>query len=173
MIGLFRFIGIINGAIWFGSTFFYVVIAGPAYFSAEMKLLLGRFFPVYADPFSLVLLGKYYVLQKVCGTIALVYLLWEWLYFGKTLPRMLLYCLVAVFAFGVLGGYAVQPKMKEWHNVKHLQGYTQDQRKSAANSFAALRGFVHVTNAFACLTLMFYVWRLNNPTDAPRFGKKR
>ncbi len=173
MIGFLRFIGIINAAVWFGSTFFYTLVAGPVFFSEEMKQLLGRMFPVYADPFSLVLLGKYYVLQQICGALGLFHLLCEWLYSGKALPRLLIYSLIAVFAFGLLGGYAVQPTMKKQHNVKYVRGYTEDQRKSAANSFSLLRGYVHVTNAFACLTLLFYVWRMNNPADAPRFGKRR
>lgn len=173
VIGFLRFVGIVSAAVWFGSTFFYTLVAGPAFFSEDMRRLLGGAFPAYSDPLSMVLLGRYYVLQQVCGAIALFHLLVEWLYTGKAFPRMLTYALMAVFAVGLLGGYAVQPKMKQWHAVKYVKGYTPEQRKQAENSFALLRGFVHVTNALATITLMIYVWRLHNPPDAPRFGKKR
>ena len=173
MIGFLRFVGVVNAAVWFGSTLFFTLAVWPAFFSPEMKSLLGRAFPVYAEPLALVALGNYYVLQQVCGVVALFHLLVEWLYSGRGLPKLLIGALLAVFAVGLLGGYAVKPQMRSLHDKQYDRNYSVEQKKRMANSHSLLRGFVHVTNALACVTLMIYVWRLNNPPDAPRFGKRR
>jgi hypothetical protein len=41
MIGILRFIGIANAAVWFGSLIFFTVVVGPAFFSEGMINLFG------------------------------------------------------------------------------------------------------------------------------------
>ena len=41
MIGLLRFVGILNAAVWFGTAIFFSFGAGLVPFSPEMKTLLG------------------------------------------------------------------------------------------------------------------------------------
>jgi hypothetical protein len=173
VIGFLRFVGIVNTAVWFGATLFFTLAVWPAFFSPEMKGLLGRAFPIYSEPLALVLLGKFYLVQQVCGAVALFHLLLEWLYSGRGQPKFLVFALLGVFAVGLIGGYAVKPQMRTLHDKQYDRGYSAEQKKKLANGHSLLRGFVHVTNALACVTLLVYMWRLSNPPDAPRFGKRR
>lgn len=173
MIGFLRFVGIVNAAVWFGSTFFFTLVGGPVFFSEDAKLFFRDAFPVWSQSLWFMSLGKYYALQQVCAFIALLHLLAEWLYTGKGLPRALVYALIGLCAVAVLGGHAIQPKLKQWHRVRYAPGYTVQQQKEAENALAVLRGFVHVTNVLAAATLLVYVWRLNSPNESPRFGKRR
>jgi hypothetical protein len=172
VIGFLRFVAVINASVWFGSTLFFTLVASPALFSPEMKQLLRGAFEVYADPIALILLGRYYVLQQVCAGIALLHLLMEWLYTGRALPRAIIYTLMGMLAVALIGGHAVQPKMVQWHVVKHARGYTPEQRKRAQDAFGILRGFVHITNVLMAVGLLVYVWRVAAPPDVPRFNSR-
>ena len=85
MIGFLRFVGILNAAVWFGTAIFFTFGAGLAPFSPEMKNLLGPGqLPLFLgghrpDPHRALL-----SLSVACAVVAVLHLLAEWLYLGKS-----------------------------------------------------------------------------------------
>lgn len=169
MIGFLRFIGVVNASIWFGSAIFFTFVAGPTFFSDEMKRL---FPPPYNGLAAQMLLQKYFLLNHVCALIALTHLALEKLYAGRVLERFTLGILITIFGLSLLGGYWLQPKLKELHRI-HYRGPVA-QREAAGKSFRAWHGVSQTANLAMTAGLLFYLWRvtsLNNPSRLPGFRK--
>ena len=72
-----RFLSLVNAAVWFGSAIFFTFSAGPAFFSAAMKELLGGGYAYYSGAVAQIVIERYFALQQACGLIALVLLVLE------------------------------------------------------------------------------------------------
>lgn len=168
MIFSLRFIGVINAAIWFGSAIFFSFIGGPAIFSADMKSLLGPAYPIYSGAIAQIVIERYFLLQHVCGAIALVHLFAEWLYTGRPLHRLMLWMVVGAFILGLIGGLGLQPYMKNLHRIKYAMQTTPAQKEEAAASFRVWHGASQVMNLVVMFGLLYYFWQLANPPVAPR-----
>jgi hypothetical protein len=170
VIGFLRFIGVVNAAIWFGSAIFFTFVAGPSFFSEEMK----HFFPPPHNGLAAqILLKRYFFLHYCCGGVALVHLILERLYTGRTLERFTSGLLVAILGLSLLGGFWLQPKLSSLHRVAY-RGPTTEQRAEAAESFRAWHGVSQAINLFMTAGLLFYLWRvtsLNHPARVPGFRK--
>ncbi len=170
MIGLLRFVGILNAAVWFGTAIFFTFGAGPATFSPEMKSLLGsNNFPYFSGAIAEILIARYFHLQIICGAVAVVHLLAEWLYLGKYPHKIQLGLLVALCSVVLIGGYWLQPKMKALHAVKYGLNTRPEVREAADRSFRAWHGISQVVNLLAVGGLAAYLWRAANPFDQTRF----
>jgi len=87
VIGLLRFVGLMNAAVWFGAAVFWLLGAGPSARSGDMLALLGaKNFPYYSITIAEILNARYFNLHFVCAAIALLHLAAEWLYIGNA-PR--------------------------------------------------------------------------------------
>ena len=161
--------GVVNAGVWLGAAIFFTLGAGPAFFSPEMKTLLGpRAYPVYSGAIAQIVIERYFILQHLCGVIALAHLIAEWLYTGKPMEKITLGLLLGLFCFGLIGGFWMQPKMKSLHATKY-GGATQELRDQAAKSFRGWHVAARVLDLVMMGGLLVYLWRNLNRADAPRF----
>ena len=170
MIGFLRFVGVVNAAVWFGSAIFFTIVAGPAFFSDEMVQLIR---PPYNGAAAQILIKRFFYLHYWCGGIAVLHLILERLYTGRTFERFTTGILIGVIGLSLMGGLLMQPRMKTLHYVKY-RGATAEQREEAAKSFAVLHGLSQTMNLFMTAGLLFYLWRvtsLNHPARVPGFRK--
>ena len=170
MIGFLRFVGVLNAAVWFGSAIFFTFGVGRAPFSPEMKGLLGaNNFPYFSGAIAQILIARYFHFQLACAAVAIVHLLAEWLYLGKSLRRFRTGLVAALCAAVLLGGYWLQPRLKGLHAVKYGVNNRLEIREAAARSFRTWHGVSQVINLLAVGGLAVYLWRVANPSDPTRF----
>ncbi|MCX6896235.1 MAG: DUF4149 domain-containing protein [Verrucomicrobia bacterium] len=161
MISFLRFLGVANAAVWFGAAIFATFFAGPAFFSDRMIHALAdqRY---YAGAAAQVFLGKYFLLHYICGSLAVVHLLAEWLYLGRRLTRFTLGLLAIIAALALFGGVWMQPQLHGLHQTMY-RGATTEERDTAAKSFRAWHGASQAANLFVTIGLLVYFWRLTHP----------
>lgn len=170
MSGFLRLVGILNAAIWFGAAIFFTAAVAPAIFSSDMKQVFGEgAFPYYSGAVALVVLKRYFVLQQVCGAIALLHLFAERLYLGRSWNRFLLGLLVAVFGLGLIGGFWLQPRMVELRHAMYY-GATQEQKENARRAFGAWHGISQGANLIILAGLLVYLMRVTKPPESARYG---
>ena len=172
MIVLLRFVGILNAAVWFGAAIFFTFGAAPGIFSPELKRLFG---PAYPGLFAQSVVERFFLLQYCCGGLALLQQLAEWVYLGKSFHKITVGVLLGLCALSLLGGFALQPKMKEWHRIKYStelyrrELYPPEQKARAARLFGVWHGVASSMNLLALGGLAFYLWRMANPGAGTRF----
>ena len=170
MIGFLRFVGVLNAAVWFGGAVFFTFAAGFAPFSQEMKTLLGpNNYPYFSGAIAQILIARYFHFQLVCGVVAVLHLLAEWLYLGKFPRKVQAGLLVALCAAALFGGYWLQPKLKGLHATKYGVNTRPEIREAANRSFRAWHGVSQVVNLLLVGGLATYLWRAANPSDPTRF----
>jgi hypothetical protein len=170
VIGLLRFVGVLNAAVWLGTAIFFTFGAGLAPFSAEMKALLGpNNFPYYSGAIAHVLISQYFHFQLLCGAVAVVHLLAEWVYLGKYPRRLQVGLLTGMCAAVLVGGYWLQPKLKNLHASKYGLNTPPEIREAAARSFRTWHVVSQVVNVLVVGGLAVYLWRAANPSDPTRF----
>jgi hypothetical protein len=156
-------VGLLNAAVWCGSTIF-LVIGLPALFSPELKRLLTAAGVGFAAE-SIV--ARFFILQYWCGGIALAHLLAEWLYCGRPLWRLNLGLLVVILSLSLAGGMVAQPKMRALHVTKYF-GRTSEQQMQAAKAFAAWHAASEAANLLAIGCLVCYLWQVSREQEPPR-----
>lgn len=162
--------GILNAAIWLGAAIFFTVAVGPAIFSPEMKQVFGEgAFPYYSGAVALVVLKRYFILQNLCGAIALLHLFAERLYLGRQWSRFILGLLLVMFGLGLIGGFVVQPKMRELRHSMYY-GATQEQKEAAHRAFGAWHGTSQGANLIILAGLLIYLVRVTKPPESARYG---
>lgn len=166
MLSVLRVIGTINAAVWFGTAVFFTFAAAPAFFSDEMLRLLPR---AYAGAAAQIVLERYLVVHHWCGVIALLHLGAEWLYAGKPVNRLRLSVLLAIFVLGLSGDYWLLPKMKQLHVDKYGARSTPALREQASRAFGLWHGVAQAANLVMMAGLLYYLWAVTHPEDAPRF----
>jgi hypothetical protein len=170
VIGFLRFVGILNAAVWFGGAVFFTFGAGFAPFSLEMKTLLGpNNYPYFSGAIAQILIARYFHFQLVCGFVAVLQLLAEWLYLGKFPQRFQAGLLIGLCAAVLVGGYELQPKLKALHATKYASNARPEIREAASRSFRAWHGVSQVVNLLLVGGLATYLWRAANPSDPTRF----
>jgi hypothetical protein len=170
VIGFLRFVGILNAAVWFGAAVFFTFGAGFAPFSAEMKSLLGpNNYPYFSGAIAEILIARYFHFQVVCGVVAVLHLLAEWLYLGKVVQKLQVGLLVGLCSAALLGGYWLQPRLKSLHAIKYGVNTRPETRQAADRSFKAWHGVSQVVNLLVVGGLALYLWRAANPPDPTRF----
>lgn len=140
---LLRAFGLLNAAIWFGAAVFFTLGVGPALFSPEVAAFLPR---PQAGKLALVIIDRYFLLQYICAGVALLHLTAEWLLSGRPLPaaRLTLVCLL--LALGLVGGRAVQPRMRELHARAYDPQTPPAAAEAAMKSFRKMHGATQAAN---------------------------
>jgi hypothetical protein len=162
VIGLLRFIGVINAAVWLGGAVFCMFEIRPSLFSSEMNTLLGAgnasFFPQFSVALAQIVIRRGLEFQIVCAVIAWFQLLAEWLYLGRPSRR---------FSFSVNSAW-LQPRLREFHTAR-FRAVQSAEREVAARSY---RTWQPVSDGLQLLViggLLVYIWRVTNPPDPARF----
>lgn len=157
---ILRFIGLLNAAVWLGAMVLFTAIVGPGMFSPEVKMLVGRseWMP---GAIAQILVERYMVLQQWCAAIALVHLIFDWLYTGKLFAKSSLIILVVCLGIALAGTRLLAPQMKQLHVMKYSPQTTAAQKEHAARSFRILHATSQITNLMALCGVLFYYWRLS------------
>jgi hypothetical protein len=170
VIGFLRFVGILNAAVWFGTAIFFSSGVGVAPFSSEMKSLLGENnYPYFSGAIAQILIARYFHFQVACGVVAVLHLLAEWLYLGKSAQKFQVGLLIGLCSAALLGGFWLQPKLKALHAIKYGANNRPEIRQAADRSFKAWHGVSQVVNLLVVGGLALYLWRAANPSDPTRF----
>jgi hypothetical protein len=167
VIGLLRFVGLMNAAVWFGAAVLITFFAGPAMASAEMQNLTGsKNFEYFSVAISQILSGRYFGVFVGCSFVSLLHLAAEWLYLGKYPRRTWAGLVLGLCLFGVGQDLWLQPKLKQLHREQYTR---PQQRESLARSFRVWNGVSRAVNLVLVAGLGAYLWRVANPSDPTRF----
>jgi len=138
-------------------------------FSPEMKDLLGpKNAPYFSGAIAQILIARYFHLQLACGAVAILHLVGEWVYLGKTPRGPSLALLMGLVLIELVGGNVLQPKLKVLHKAKYFNA-SPLVRESADHSFKIWHGVSQAINLLMLAGLATYVWRVANPADHARF----
>jgi hypothetical protein len=168
VIGIMRFVGVMNAALWFGGSVFFTFAVAPAFFTPQMVGLFGEAYPGIIAQW---VWERYYLLQYWCGSIAVLHLLAEWVYLGRAIHRVTLSALITAFCLGMIGGLWLHPKLKGLHQVKHSRPgvYTTIRQNQASRSYAVWGGVAAGLNWLMLGALLVYTARVTHPLSGPRF----
>jgi hypothetical protein len=173
--GFLRFVGIVNAAIWFGASIFFAGVVLPGIFSQDMHKVFGvtpdsPFYGYYPGGAAMVLFKRFFVLQYTCGLVALVHLFAEKLYLGRAFPPLATSIAVGALALSLIGGLGVQPRLREFFQIKYSTTASPEQKAAAAHSFALLHGTSQAANLLMLAGLLVYLVRMARPEESSRYG---
>ncbi len=167
MIGLLRFVGLVNAAVWLGATVFFLLGAQPAAVSTEMQNLLGpKSYPFFSIALAQLLASRYFHLCLACSIVALLHLMAEWLYLGRYPHRFWLVLIFGLCLAAMLQSYWIQPRVREWHR---LQFTHPEQRENAQRGYRTWQTMAQCLNYLVLGGLIVYLWRVANPAEPTRF----
>jgi hypothetical protein len=167
VIGLLRFVGLVNAAVWLGATVFFLLGAEPAAVSPDMQNLLGATsFPFYSVAVAQLLATRYFHLYLACSVVALLHLMAEWLYLGKYPHRLWLALVFGLCLAGLLQAFWIQPRLTEWHRLQFTRA---DQRERASRAYRTWRGMSLALEYAAMSGMFLYLWRMTHPSEPTRF----
>ncbi len=166
MIGILRFIGLLNAAVWLGASVSFTIALGPAFFTPEMKALIP---PPWNGAAAQLVIERYFILLNCCGGIALIHWIVEKLYLGRMSERFIFVLLTVTISLGLIGGFWLQPKLKDLHRKKYDTHSTAEIRAIADRSFKMWHGVSQTMNLLVMGGLLIYLWRIGNPADGTRF----
>jgi hypothetical protein len=168
--GFLRFVGVVNAAIWLGAGIF-VLFVFPAVFSPEMHQLFGdeKTFKYYSGAVAMVLFKRFFALQYVCGTIALLHLIAEKLYLGRPFPRLGMAVVLVVFGLGLAGGVWLRPRMEGLRNTMYSATASQPQKDVAEQSFKRWHVISNLSMLVMIGGLLVHVVRVTRQEDTSRY----
>lgn len=170
MIAFLRFIGLINAAIWLGAAVFFAVGAGPACISPAVEKLLGAAnFPFFSGAFAHIIMTRYFHFLGVSAVIALLHFLAEWLYMGRPRRKPSVVLIGGLLALVLIGGLGIEPHLEILHARRYAPNASAVERTAAARSCGYWQAGFQLLNLAMIAGLVVYVWRVANPSDAPRF----
>jgi hypothetical protein len=170
VIAFLRFLGLMNAAVWFGAAVFFAFGADPAASSPQMRDLIGtNNFPYFSLAIAHVIATRYFALFSFCSALALLYLIAEWLYFGKYPPKRWLAFIFCLVLAGSVRGYWIEPMVKGLHDVQHGRQAGLEPRELAARSLKTWHAVARSLDFLLAAGLAVYVWRVGNPPDSTRF----
>lgn len=155
-----------NAAVWFGGSLFMMVGVAPAVFASEMD----RLGDLWKGFIAFHLFERYFALQYWCGAVAIAHVFAEWVYLGKPLYRLSLGLVLGVFCLGLAGGLVVQPRLKQLHAIKYASGESEARKTAAARSLNIWHRVSEVAGLLVVGGLSWYLWRMGNPPNAPRYA---
>jgi len=168
VIAFLRMLGIMNAAVWFGAALFFTFGIAPAFFTPEMKRLLGD---IYSGLVAQMVLERYFVLHHCCAAVALMHQLAEWVYLGKRLNRLTFGLLATIILLSIAGGPVLTPRLKELYTVKYSAQATTAQKEEAAAVFRKWHGISQVMNMAVLIGLATFAVRLSlPPSNGTRFA---
>lgn len=169
MLTVIRAIGILNAAVWFGAAIFFTAVAGPAIFSPEVATFLPK---PQAGRLALVLIDRYFLLHYVCGGIALIHLLAEWLASGRPLPRLRLGLILVILGVALAGGLGIQPGMQAQHRKAYDPKTPAAEQAQALKEFRRTHGLTQAANLGLIAGMLAHLL-LIPASSLPRPGLRR
>lgn len=176
MASIIKLVGSLNAALWFGATLFFTFAVGPAFFSPETLALFGaaqnegtaRF---YAGSVAQIALERYFVVQYICGGIALLHLLVDWLYTGRKAQSLQKYVVYGLCVLVLIGGLVIQPALHKYHQIQYGVGgrVTIQQAQQARQSFRTLHVVSMIMNYLVVGGALFYFCKMLPGDSTPRF----
>ena len=187
--GFLRFLGLFNAAVWVGGSVFSSFLAAPVFFTPEIKSLTP---PPVNGLVAQAMLGRYFTLHILCGIVAVVHLLLEWLYSGGGFPRRAIAIVCVLLGLALIGGKFINPKLTVGHQqkyhtklkaeseppvyekVEYKEDVVQDAVQDAERKFAVWHGVSQVINLAMVILLTWRFWRLANsegPDNSSNFGQ--
>lgn len=167
MIGLLRFLGLLNVAVWLGAAVFFLLVAAPASTSPEMQeLLTAKNYPYFSVAVEQLLAPRFQHWYLACSLVALLHLVAEWLYLGRYPQRRWLALVLALGLGGLAQTFVVQPQLKQLHRLRFTR---PDLREAANRSFSAWHKVSTTLEVTLIGGILVYLWRVANPTDPTRF----
>jgi hypothetical protein len=185
--GFLRFVGLFNAAVWVGGSVFFSFLAASVFFTPEVK----AFAPPPANGLvAQAVLGRYFALHYICGTIASLHLLIEWLYNGGGFPKRAIAIVCVLLGLALFGGKFISPKLTVWHQKKHqvelkIDGeqplietveYTEKVVQNAERKFAVWHGVLQFINLAMVILLIWRFWRMTHPNEQDglsTFGQRK
>jgi len=164
-----RIVGIVNAAIWFGAATFFAAGVVPGVFSQDLHKLFGDGYLYYSGAVALVMFKRFFVLQYICGTVALLHFLAEKLYLGKPFSRIGTALVLAILGLGLIGGFWLQPKMEGLRKDMYF-GATPELKERARHSFGVWHGVSELANLLVIGGLLVHLLRVARQTDGARYG---
>ena len=170
MSSFLRLVGIINAAIWFGGGIFFATVILPGVFSHDMRDLFHETTDsYYTGGVALVLFRRFFVLQYICGVIALLHLFAEKFYLGRALPKFGTPLVLGVFALSLVGGLWLEPRMETLRHERYF-GPTVEQKENARHSFGMWHGISQCANLLIIGGLLVNLARVSRPSGPLRHG---
>jgi len=169
MTAILRFVGILNAAIWLGGAVYFSFVAGRLPFSGEMQALLGKSHDYYSGAIAMMGVSRYFTFHLFCSIVALVHLAAEWLYQDRRNRKFMLWLVGTLLALTLLGGYWLQPKMRNLHRIKYAANYPETARAAAAKSFGRWHALSMTMNLFMMGGLVIYTMHMTRPPEVARF----
>jgi uncharacterized protein DUF4149 len=167
-----RIIGIVNAAIWFGAGTFFAFGVIPGVFSQDLRaIFVGEgAYPYYSGAVAMALFKRFFVLQYICGTVAIAHLIAEKLYLGRPFSRIGTTLVIIIFALGLAGGFWMQPKMEklrsEWYSTKA----TPEMKEQAHHTFNVWHGISQTANVLIIGGLLIHLLRVTRSPDSRNYG---
>ena len=174
MPGFLRFLGLFNAAVWVGGSVFFSFLAGPVFFSTEVKSITP---PPYNGIVAQAMLGRYFTLQLLCGIMAIVHLLLEWLYGGGVFPRRGFAVVGVLLILALIGGKFIGPRLTVWHQQEYQfklksegeppmiepANYEPNVIRNAKWKFDVWHGVSQLINLTMLILLTWWLWSLARP----------
>jgi hypothetical protein len=166
-----RIVGIVNAAIWFGAGTFFAAGVIPGVFSQDLRHIFGdTAYPYYSGAVAMALFKRFFVLQYICGTVALLHLLAEKLYLGRPYSRLGTTLVVVIFSLGLFGGFWLQPKMERLRSDMYSTTAAADTKERARHSFGVWHGVSQIANVLIIGGLLVHLLRVTRPPDSRSYG---
>jgi p-aminobenzoyl-glutamate transporter AbgT len=182
--GFLRFVGLFNAAVWVGGSVFFSFLAASVFFTPEVK----AFAPPPANGLvAQAVLGRYFALHYICGTIASLHLFIEWLYNGGGFPKRAISIVCVLLGLALVGGKFISPKLTVWHQQKHqvelksdggltMNELEADVVQNAERKFAVWHGVSQLINLAMVILLIWRFWRMTHPNEQDglnTFGQRK
>jgi hypothetical protein len=171
--GFLRFVGIVNAAIWFGAGVFFAAAILPGAFSQDMHKVFGvpaesPYYSYYPGGVALVLFKRFFVLQYICGIIALLHLFAEKLYLGRALPKFGTALVIGIFGLALIGGVWLQPRLENYRQTMYVNASTEEKER-ARHSFGLWHGISQFANLVVIGGLLAHLARVSRPGESDRY----
>lgn len=166
-----------NAAVWFGAVVAFAALISPALASPEIVNLFGGarspMSGAYAVVTGEVVIAKFVWIHFICGGVAAVHLLIEWLYTGKAIRSLILYLAMLLITLGLLNGLILYPQMKVCHRIPFNPKSTPEQKQKAVAMFQSLKQATEIIHWVMVGGLLIYTWKTATPGEQPRFNSTR
>lgn len=175
MTAWFRLIGIGNAALWFGTTLFFTFVVGPAFFSNEMLSLFGwpktgQLAKYYSGAVAQIILERYFIVHYICGGIALVHLMIEWLYTGRPWKKITLLIILCMLSLSLSGGMWIQPKLQRLFRT--MYGGAPQQVEEARRVFKVWHGVSQGINLLLLGGTLAVLWQISREPEGLRYSNR-
>ncbi|MBC8244496.1 MAG: DUF4149 domain-containing protein [Verrucomicrobia bacterium] len=185
--GFLRFLGLFNAAVWVGGSVFFSFLAGPVFFSPEVKSITP---PPYNGIVAQAMLGRYFTLHLLCGMVAIGHLLLERLYSGDVFPGRAIALVGVLLGLALIGGKFIGPKLTVWHQQEYQfklksegeppmiepAAYEPNVIQNAKWKFDVWHGVSQLINLVMLGLLTWRFWRLtrfDGHDNSSTFGQRK